>query len=214
MRTQAILPEKICIPTDIPKLVQKVYAEDDSLFENILGYNEAKNEYKKEQRKKQAKAEGYILQKPEEEDEDEEFSLDAFLQNATQVDDKEASAAVRDGGPSLEVLILQKKDGRIRFLPWQDENEVLNGNEIPSEEIGMQIAKQRLRLPRSLCYKNRLPHVIKELEDLFKQNFMEWAKSPWIHGELILLLDEKFSATLGGVQLYYSEEDGLIEIKE
>lgn len=214
MRTQAILTEKICIPTDIPKLVQKVYAEDDSLFENILGYNEAKNEYKKEQRKKQAKAEGYILQKPEEEDEDEEFSLDAFLQNATQVDDKEASAAVRDGGPSLEVLILQKKDGRIRFLPWQDENEVLNGNEIPSEEIGMKIAKQRLRLPRSLCYKNRLPHVIKELKDLFKQNFMEWAKSPWIHGELILLLDEKFSATLGGVQLYYSEEDGLIEIKE
>ena len=56
--------------------------------------------------------------------------------------------------------------------------------------------------------------MIKELEDLFKQNFMEWAKSPWIHGELILLLDEKFSATLGGVQLYYSEEDGLIEIKE
>lgn len=36
-------------------------------------------------------------------------------------------------------------------------------------------------------------------------------KSSWINGELILLLDENFSATLGGVQLRYSKEDGLIE---
>lgn len=75
----------------------------------------------------------------------------------------------------------------------------------------MKIAKQRIRLPRSLCREDNISGVIEELENLFQKNFIEWKKSSWINGELILLLDENFSATLGGVQLRYSKEDGLIE---
>ena len=114
----------------------------------------------------------------------------------------------------MEVLVLQRREGKIAFLPWQDRNEVLNENEVPSQEIGMKIAKQRLRLPRSLCQANKLSDVIKELEALFKANFDEWKKSPWINGELILILDDNLSATLGGVKLKYSREDGLVEIKK
>ena len=75
----------------------------------------------------------------------------------------------------------------------------------------MKIAKQRIRLPRSLCREDNISGVIEELENLFQKNFIEWKKSSWINGEVILLLDENFSATLGGVQLRYSKEDGLIE---
>ena len=135
-----------------------------------------------------------------------------FLQNAPRVDDKMAEASVRDGGASLEVLVLQKRNDQVAFLPWEDEHEMLDEHELPSQEKCMKIAKQRLRLPRTLCRGDRLPQVIKELEDLFEKRFMEWRKSPWINGELILLLDETFSATLGGVKLYYSKEDGLMEI--
>ncbi len=210
MRTQAILPKRICIPMDIPQMVQKVYSDDDCFCKEIDGYNEAKLTYMKMQRNKQAKAESYLLQKPEAEDD--EFSLDLFLQNATRVDDKMAEASVRDGGASLEVLVLQKRNDQVAFLPWEDEHEMLDEHELPSQEKCMKIAKQRLRLPRTLCRGDRLPQVIKELEDLFEKRFMEWRKSPWINGELILLLDETFSATLGGVKLYYSKEDGLMEI--
>ena len=66
-------------------------------------------------------------------------------------------------------------------------------------------------MPRSLCREDNISGVIEELENLFQKNFIEWKKSSWINGELILLLDENFSATLGGVQLRYSKEDGLIE---
>lgn len=214
MRTQVILPNQISIPADIPRLVQKVYAEDDSFCENIAGYKKAKKSYEDEKATKESKANGFLLDKPKEREARRASSMDQWLTNSTSVNDKIAQASVRDGGPSLEVLVLQKRDGKITFLPWQDENEALNGNELPTEEICMKIAKQRLRLPRSLCWGEKLKNVIKELETEFQNHFDKWKESPWIHGELILLLDDQLSATLGGVQLQYSEEDGLIEIRE
>lgn len=211
MRTQAVLPRQICIPDDIPTIVQKVYAEEDFFFQNISGYGQAKKRYEMEQGKKRARAEGFLLQKPKTDDYEEESSLDLFLQEATKVNDKVAEASVRDGGSSLELLVLQSRSGKISFLPWQDEKEVLDGNEVPPQSVCMKIAKQRIRLPRSLCREDNISGVIEELENLFQKNFIEWKKSSWINGELILLLDENFSATLGGVQLRYSKEDGLIE---
>ena len=214
MRTQAILPNQISIPADIPRLVQKVYAEDDSFCENIIGYKKAKKSYEDEKATKESKASGFLLDKPKEREARRASSMDQWLTNTTSVNDKIAQASVRDGGPSLEVLVLQKRDGKIAFLPWQDENEALNGNELPTEKICMKIAKQRLRLPRSLCCGERLEKVIEELETEFQNHFDKWKESSWIHGELILLLDDQLLATLGGVQLQYSEEDGLIEIRE
>lgn len=214
MRTQAILPNQISIPADIPRLVQKVYAEDDSFCENIAGYKKAKKSYEDEKATKESKASGFLLDKPKEREARRASSMDQWLTNTTSVNDKIAQASVRDGGPSLEVLVLQKRDGKIAFLPWQDENEALNGNELPTEKICMKIAKQRLRLPRSLCWGERLEKVIEELETEFQNHFDKWKESSWIHGELILLLDDQLLATLGGVQLQYSEEDGLIEIRE
>lgn len=38
----------------------------------------------------------------------------------------------------------------------------------------MKIAKQRIRLPRSLCREDNISGVIEELENLFQKNFIEW----------------------------------------
>lgn len=216
MRTQAVLPKKIDIPADIPMLIQKVYSEDETIFKNIPGYREAEADYRKEQAKKEQKAYVYLLATPKkhEEKSKREASLDLFLNNSTNMNDRQAEAAVRDGRPSLEVLILQKREGRIAFLPWQDDQEVLNCDELPSQEICMKIAKQRLRLPASLCRRDRLGKVIDELEQRFQRDFMIWKKSPWINGELILLLDEECSAVLEGVRLHYTKEDGLTDKEE
>ncbi len=213
IRTHKMLPDKISIPADIPMLVQKVYSSNnEEIFQNIEGYKEAKKNYQDVQKKKESKASGFLLDKPKERETRRESCLDQWLVNSTAADDKEAQAVVRDGSPSLEVLVLTKHDGKISFVPWQDENELLSGDELPDYEICMKIAKQRLRLPRSICREDRLGTVIRELEDEFSNHFSGWKKSPWINGELILLLDENLSATLGGVQIQYSREDGLMEI--
>ncbi len=213
MRTQKMLPGKISIPADIPMLVQKVYSDNnEEIFQNIEGYKEAKKKYQDAQKKKQSKASGFLLDKPKKREARRESCLDQWLTDSTSVDDKEAQAVVRDGSPSLEVLVLMEHDGRMSFVPWQDEDELLNGDELPSYEICMKIAKQRLRLPRLICREDRLGAVISELEKKFETYFSEWKKSPWINGELILLLDENLSATLGGVQIQYSRENGLMEI--
>ena len=214
MRTQEILPDKIRIPADIPTLVQKVYVEDDSRFENIVGYKKAKEKYQNDQETKKSKARNYLLPKPSKSEERRESVLDQLLSNAVQGDDREAEASVRDGGASLEVLVLQKQNDKITFLPWLDKGEVLNWKECLSSEIYKKIARQRLRLPASLCRGDRIENVIKELKAQSDKYFKVWKESSWINGELLLLLDENLSATLDGVQLNYSRDDGLMEKTE
>lgn len=66
-------------------------------------------------RQQKSKASGFLLDKPKEREARRASSMDQWLTNTTSVNDKIAQASVRDGGPSLEVLILQKRDGKIAF---------------------------------------------------------------------------------------------------
>ena len=48
-------------------------------------------------------------------------TLDDWMQNEGACSDPAARAAVRDGDPSVEVLVMQcRADGSIHFLPWQE----------------------------------------------------------------------------------------------
>lgn len=42
----------------------------------------------------------------------------------------------------------------------------------------------------------------------------EWQGSPWLKGELFLILDDKCSADLCGYRLTYDQYDGLLYEKE
>ena len=213
MRTQAVMPSAITIPDDIPNLVQRVYAEEENEFIEIAGYQQVLENYKVQLANKESRAQGFLLRKPQKKEQEKrrETSLNSLLVNSTTVDEKQAEATVRDGGNSLEVLVLQKNGNEISFLPWQKSGEVLSINEVPSEEVSRKVAMQRLRLPASICRDDRIGKVIKELQLQFDKFFYAWKQSPWINGELILLLDENFSAVLQGVRLVYSKENGLIE---
>lgn len=215
MKTQAILPKQIDIPNDIPKLVQTVYADGND-WSHIEGYVEAEKKHKKKMEEQEQKASVYLLSKPpkHEKTSRREKKLDSFLKNSTQVNDKQAEASVRDVKPSLEVLVLQRVNGKVRFLPWEDKGEILDGGQLPQADVCKKIASQRLRLPSSLCRRDKLGSVIAELEQRFERDFFVWKQSPWINGELLLVLDEDLSDVLCGIKLSYSRQDGLTDMEE
>ena len=124
--------------------------------------------------------------------------------------DAKAQAAVRIGNPSVEVLVLRKKEDGVFFLPWQFEGQRVSADMIPSGEETAQILKQRLRLPAYFVQKFRYENVIKELSKKTKENFPEWQFSSQLKEELVLLLDETLSTVLDGSFVHYDQKLGLI----
>lgn len=75
------------------------------------------------------------------------------------------------------------------------------------------VARQRLRLPHIFSsYWNR-EDTIRELEDRNRKELSLWQQSSWLHGELILLLNQENQTELNGYELTYSFERGLEYIK-
>ena len=129
--------------------------------------------------------------------------------------DPAARAAVRDGDPSVEVLVMQcRADGSIHFLPWQEGGSAVAADSPPPPETALKIARQKLRLPAVFGKAWKVDRVIRELEADNRSGLAAWQLSPLLHGELILLLDENLTARLAGMELCYDRENGLYYQKE
>lgn len=205
MRTNQILPDEIKIPGDISDFVQKVYDENNDLGINEEGYIEAKKQYKDDLKRKGQKAKGYLLEKPTAK------VMQAFLDNLEGSNEKAAEASVRDAVSSIEVLLMKKGiDGQILFLE-EDAGKFsnLSVTQVPDSTQGRRIAMQRLKLPHLFCSLWNRIDTIKELEEKNKRELSEWQLSPWLQGELILLLDQENKGSLNGYDLCYSFEKGL-----
>ena len=70
-------------------------------------------------------------------------TLDGWMQNVGAHSDAAARAAVRDGDPSVEVLVMQRRaDGSIHFLPWQENGRAVASDQPPQPEDALQIARR------------------------------------------------------------------------
>lgn len=217
-RTRKLIPSMINMPDDIPKLVQQVYEwkMDDSLVEDSSA-QPMRNAYEREQEKRRQKAKAYLIKDPEVHELFPQLnSLDDWMAEAmTSSDDAAARAAVRDGDSSIDVLVMMRKnDGRVHFLPWQEHGRAVDTDSPPQPEIALQIAKQRLQLPRIFSKPWNMEKTIKELENENRNYLSQWQLSSMLRGELILLLDEYMSARLAGMTLYYDKDKGLVCRKE
>lgn len=103
-RHQRFCQEKIMIPSDICSLVQKTYCEID---ENQR-FQPAYEEYKKECMLRKQNAKPYCLEKPE----IGKYggTLVGLLDKSVGLDDVKAQAAVRDGNPSIEVIVVRETE--------------------------------------------------------------------------------------------------------
>ena len=216
-RTRACLPENICLPEDISPLVQRVYGwvQADALPETERSKGMCKA-YEFAQAKRKERAQSYLVPQPEvDEDFQELNTLDGWMQNVGAHSDAAARAAVRDGDPSVEVLVMQRRaDGTIHFLPWQEGGSAAAADSPPPPETALKIARQKLRLPAVFGKAWKVDEVIRELEADNLSSLAAWQLSPLLHGELVLLLDETLTAHLAGMELCYDRENGLTYQKE
>lgn len=210
MRTQQILPGEIKIPGDISVLVQKVYDTGDDLKLDLEAeekrYLDAKEKHREKLRGKKEEAKKYLLEKPTSK------IMQGMLDNLEGSSDKMAEAGVRDAVSSIEVLLMKKvKEGEILFLEKEaGKTAALSAVQVPDSAQGRRIAMQRLKLPHVFCADSRSrDKTIRELEEKNRRELSEWQLSPWMQGELILLLDQENRGELNGYTLEYSFERGL-----
>ncbi|MBT9136939.1 MAG: CRISPR-associated nuclease/helicase Cas3 [Firmicutes bacterium] len=210
MRTKSLLPNQLQIPQDIPSLVQNTYDEDFDISPEPIGYTQAKKEQKKRIDSKEERAR--------------KFRIDPVWPGSNQnlvgwldtyMSQQHGEAAVRDIDESIEVLLVRKNGkGNICFLPWVEGGCVISENEVPPYELGKALARQRIRLPGSFCAPWNIDDTIKELEKINSARLLAWQQSPWLKGELFLVLDQENSARLSGYRLTYCQQNGLLYEKE
>ncbi len=213
-RTRKLLPATIDLPMDIPQLVQDTYGWENSECLTLdVTAQQSKDQYEKAQKDMQSRAECYAILSPGVSLD--KLSLDDWMHETDVPSDAAARAAVRDGDPSLDVLIMTRhRDGTIHFLPWQEGGRAIAADEPPSWADSVKIARQRLRLPGYFSRKWNADIVIRELEEQNRTFLPQWQQAPMLKGELVLLLDETLTAHLADSVLQYSQTDGLTYRRE
>ena len=209
LQTEKILPERIILPQDISRLVQKAYTWDEDYANPVEAKMHAEYEGKKEKQKQ--KALGYVVPQPEIHEAFPELNtLDGWMQEDMAGSDTASRAAVRDGEMSIDVFVMiRKKNGNVHFLPWQEGGEAVLGDVPPEPETALKIARQKLRLPGIFNAAWNADKVIDELEAMNRKYLSMWQLSPMLKGELILLLDDTLSVHLGGMMIRYDKRTGL-----
>ena len=204
LQTSALLPEKIMIPSDICSLVQKTYCEtdDNQRFQN------AYEDYKKKCMLRKQNAKPYCLEKPE-------IgkcggTLVGLLDKSVGLDDIKAQAAVRDGNPSIEVIVVKEAEsGFASIIAGKSKGKKYNLKETLSIEEAREISEQKLRLPQRFAQSWCVGRVIEQLRIDMERHTEEWKNSPMLEGELILFLDTTNHVSLDEIQLFYDEKKGL-----
>lgn len=216
-RTKMLLPSVVHLPGDIPDLVQDTYhwEEHDRLPETEES-KLALETYLREKKSKQDRAGQFTILPPQKRSRlPARNTLDDWMKEEAARSEAQARAAVRDGDPSVEVLVMVRhKDESVHFLPWQEGGISIPADRPPSQEESVKIARQRLRLPGYFSRRWNIDGVIKELEEKNRCFLSEWQQAPLLCGELVLLLEEDLSVQLAGTLLVYDREDGLTYRKE
>lgn len=217
-RTRKLLPAAITLPDDIAPLVQDVYGWEPDPLPASPQSMAARAVYENAQNKKRSKAEEFTILPPEEHKKRPARNvLDGWMEDVGAVSDNGARAAVRDGDPSVDVLVLmQDTAGNVRFLPDEtgQPGACVPTDEPPQPEMALQIARQKLRLPGYFSKRWSVEQTIDALEARNRKVFGLWQQSPLLRGELILLLDDHLTAQLAGQVLQYDRENGLTYRKE
>ncbi len=216
-RTRQLLPQTVVLPQDIPQLVQDTYGwEEKDVLPQDTNSVRRRKEYLALQRSQQGRAENFAIPLPDESPDFPELNvLDNWMSGEQAGSEAAGRAAVRDGDPSVEVLIMVRRaDGSVHFLPWQEEGRAVAADCPPCQADSVAIARQRLRLPGYFSRRWKIDRVIEELETLNRRFLPAWQQASMLKGELVLLLDENLTAHLSQTVLRYDRWDGLTWQKE
>lgn len=210
LQTKRLLPEQITLPDDIERLVNEAYSEDISgLHPDNIYLNAFENYHNKCIKDLRSQAKAFCMGKPI--DSRRNNTLHGWINKDLSVmEETKAEATVRNGDYSVEVLIMVLyDDNSIGFLPWQDKGKYIISDCPNDEALCQKIVQQRVRLPYFFNQEHNIDKVITELEHQNMSILSSWQNSGWLKGELVLLLNENFTAELIGRKLSYSKDNGL-----
>ena len=201
------LPDKISMPDDISRLVKDVYEEAEP--ENKIEEN-AYSEYRNKIGNKESRASAYLLGEYQNSSR-KTISLHRWLNGDIKDNDINAVAAVRDGADSIEVIVIKmNEDKTFSLLPHLSNGKKFRADECPDDEDCRKIAMQRLRLPAIFAASWEIDNTIECIENMDRSlNLINWQKSHWLKGELILVLDEKQKVKLKEYVISYSKDAGI-----
>lgn len=200
-RTYALLPKSLTLPSDIAHLVNDVYQTDIPLPVEIQGYEHMKHIWEKEMEGRRRRAGSFLLGAPGE-------SVENLLDFPSAQNELAGQASVRDGDESIEVLLIVRGPEGLHVLE-EGYGEICLHHDTPLDrKEATLLARQRLRLPASLCTPWRIQTTINELERM-NAPLRLWQQSPWLAGELFLLMNKKNGVLLNGCHLCYDIENGL-----
>ena len=209
-KTEHFLPQKIQLPNDISRLVQLVYDEDTD--DQVEKLDEARDKLNVDRNREKSKAESFQINDPVYPAAKNDLYDDTWVEELTihrwldrdkgNLDDNQASAAVRDIRESIEVILLKEISG---------EYYLMNGDKV-SEMVDKDLAKELIRLPNAVT--PNIEQAINILEENTAQAFPDWQGSPWLKGSLAVVLDEHAKGSFNGYKLRYSTETGLSYEKE
>lgn len=205
-RSQYFLGDTIYLPGDISSLVQAVYGDQKIVLapQGKEKYDKYKQEANEKHQKKVDKAKIYCLKLPTR-----VRTLHEWLENLTEdKSDEGGHSQVRDTDESIEVIALQKLEHGYGILFGEKAGRDLSGK-IQEKDIGMRLAGETIRLPRPLCMPYQIDKTIRELEDIYRKNLIEWDESSWLKGSLGILFDQEMNCRLNGYLLHYDQKYGL-----
>ena len=229
MRTAALMglcdsqPIRLCLPQDIPQLVQGVYDVDHDCCPDAWGPNErdAREEVHKHMRNSEEKAAQFRIFRPDEARSP--YSLGDWLKKCMPDPDtahdrtsRQARASVRDSEDSFEVLLLQKDSEWNLCLPtWVDgssRRRLNNGFEpLTAERVRAMLACSITLGGSSLCWQN-LDAVIAFLEspkNVPEDWFVLMRQHRELSGQLPIVLDAAGNTT---IQVYDKKYNKIVKI--
>lgn len=213
LRTAALLEDlptgKISIPTDIPRLVRRAYEEPFPWPHGWTSRGEkAALEARSNRQLAATRAMAFRLADP--------FGASSLMKGLTDMassdpENTRGHATVRDSEDSIEVIVVQQSDNGHRLL---DDIGEFSGAELPlfgapDGDLARAVASCTVTLPRSLSNPWDIDRTIAELEAA-PIDLSSWQASPWLRGQLVLVLDVHGNSTLLGHPLHYDHDRGLM----
>lgn len=211
-KTLILLPDKIIIPKDIPKLVKKVYDDENN---NDPKLKKLKVKKDTDHKNKEEKANIFRIDDPYPNIVTNEKNIIGMLEgNLGDFEtDEQLYAQVRDIDETIEIIALKSIDDGYGLF-----NECKNlKNEIDNEIIAKKIASATITLPKVFSYSyNKCSETIETLENYNSKNehLRNWRNIKWLSDSLGIIFDENNTFELNGYILTYDEKYGLTHKKK
>jgi len=209
-------PQHIELPAQIRQLVETAYASAPLVPETWLeAAVEADDAYRLELGRAREKASHFRIDSPTA-----TADLIGWLEDSSvEAEDGRSRGAgkVRDSEDGLEVILTQRINGQVCHLAdgvnrHSGRPAVPLLDEPPPIGLARSLAASTVRLPGLMTRADAdFDRVVRDLE---RNDFESWRRSPWLQGQLTLILDEEWRASVAGFAVRYDSDQGLLVQKE